>query len=225
MTVAVRPPEYFPRLAYCALGLVVDRFVLADTFAYSRQGYQNRCRVRTPEGALWLTVPLAAGAPGRPIAEVAIAEGERWRGRHRKTLRHHLGGAPFWAHYRDGAEALLAAEYASLAGLTAASTAWTLGALRAPAEVVRASALPGRPAALPDVLAAAGATALVTLPESAARDRAHAEAAAVPCRVIGFEERPRRQSFAGFATGCATLDLLANHGPEAAGVLRAGVGR
>src|SRR5690606_15157503 len=50
MMTAVRPPEYFPRLEYAALLLAAERFVVADTFPFSRQGWQNRTRIRTPEG-------------------------------------------------------------------------------------------------------------------------------------------------------------------------------
>jgi hypothetical protein len=223
MTVAVRPPEYLPRLAYAALGLHADLVVVADTFPYSRQGHQNRTRVRTPEpvaegdpnaGWAWLTVPLAGGAVGRALGDVEVVEG-RWRDVHRKTLRHHYGSAPFYAHYAPELEALLAAPAPSLAAFTAPTVGWTLRALRAPARVALASDLPGAPVSLPEVLAAVGARELVTLPESAEGDRRQAEGAGVEVRVVPASEPPRRQNFPGFVPGCSALDLLLNYGPEA----------
>ena len=59
---------------------------------------------------------------------------------------------------------------------------------------------------------------MLTLPESARRD---AEAVGVPVRVLRFEEVERRQVGEGFVPGLGVLDLLMNHGPAAADVLRA----
>jgi len=228
LTVAVRPPECFPRPAYAALLLFADVVVLADTFAYSRQGHQNRYRIRTAEpvgarpgaGRQWLTVPLAGSSGGRPLREVAVAEDGRWRRVHRKTLRHHYGSAPFYTHYGPELDALLDAPAPSLAAFTGPTVAWTARALRAPARVVAASALPGAPADVASVLAATGATALLTLPESAASDALQAGGRAV--RVLALEEGPRRQNFPGFAAGCSALDAILNHGPEDGCAVRGG---
>lgn len=216
MRVAVRPPEYFPRFAYLALLASVDVFVLADTFAYSRQSFQNRCRIRTPGGVAWVTVPLVSGAVGTPVREVVIAPEPRWRDVHVKTLRHHLSSAPFAEAILPEAEALIRAPAASLADLTTETVRWSARTLGAPAEVVRASTLPDAPASLPDVLAAVGATELWTLPESGETDRAQAHGARVGCRVLPLAEPERRQNFPGFEPDCSALDLLAVHGPEAA---------
>jgi hypothetical protein len=234
MVVAVRPPEYFPRLAYAALFLAADVVVLADTLPYSRQSFQNRCRVRTAEpmspdqpeaGWQWLTVSLERGAPGRPLPEVHIAPDAHWRRVHRKTFLHHLGSAPFYEHYQPGVEALLAAPATVLPDLTVPTCRWTARALHARAAVTLASELPGAPATVPGVLAATGATTLLTLPESAAVDQAHAAEMGVPCRALTFEERPRRQNFPGFVPGCTALDLLSHYGPEAHAHLRSCIRR
>jgi hypothetical protein len=219
VTVAVRPPEYFPRLAYAALLAHADRFVVADTLPYSRQSHQNRCRIRTAQpatgGSAWLTVPLVGGAAGTALPDVRIAPAPRWRQIHRKTLLHHYGSAPFWPHFAPEIEALLVLETDRLADLTAATVAWTAAALGAPAAPIRASELPGAPDSLPTILEAVGASVLLTLPESAERDTRLATRAGAASRVLHFAERPRRQNFPGFAPGCAALDLLLNYGPEA----------
>lgn len=225
--VAVRPPEYFPRLAYCALFFAADRFVVADTFPYSRQSYQNRTRVRTPRHGdrawQWLSVPLGAGALGRPIHAVQIDAGTDWARRHRKALQFNYGSAPFFEHYAPEVDDLLARPWPSLGDLTAATVMWAHRKLGAPSGLTLASSLPGSPATVPDVLRAARAQSLVTLGESAQRDAAHAEAAGLALGVLPFEEVPRRQNFEGFEPGMSVLDLLFNHGPKAAVVLRTGL--
>jgi hypothetical protein len=220
---AARPPEYFPRLEYAALMLLVDRFVLADTLPYSRQSTQNRCRVRLPgpgeRASAWLSVPLLGGTPGRPITKVEIAPDPRWRQVHRKTLLHHYSSAPFFVHYRRELEELIAFPTKNLGALTTATTQWVATVLRARAELIPASELPGKPDTLEDMLRRSRAQALTTLPESALRDREAAEAAAAELQVLNFRERPRRQNFPGFTPGCSVLDLILNHGPGSAAYL------
>ena len=69
---AIRPPEFAPRLDYVALLLAAERLVLADTFPFSRQGGHNRARIRTAQGAQWLTVPRRHAGLGQPLAEVEV---------------------------------------------------------------------------------------------------------------------------------------------------------
>ena len=216
---AVRPPEYFPRLPYAALLLRAERFVLADTFPFSRQGAHNRARVRAAAGPQWLTIPRRhAGRPTALCETGVVADG--WARRHLHALRAAYGQAPFYEHVAPELAALLGREYASLADLACATVAWTATWLQAPAETVRASALPGAPDALAGAFAEAGGDALLTLPESAARDRHGLPG--VPARVLAFGEAERRQAFPGFVPGLSVLDLVFNYGPASADVLRAG---
>lgn len=216
---AVRPPEYFPRLPYAALLLLADRFVVADTFPFSRQGAHNRARIRTSQGDQWLTVPRRHA--GRPLAlcDVDLVD-DGWPRRHLATLRAAYGMAPFYEHVEPGLTALLGRSYASLGDLAGATVAWTARWLEAPAEIVRASDLPGRPDALADALDAAGGGPLLTLPESAVTDGVGAGA---PVRVLSYRENERRQAFPGFVPGLSVLDLVFNYGPASAEVLRRGI--
>ena len=228
---AVRPPEYFPRLAYAALLLAVERFVLADTFPFSRQGWQNRTRIRTPggDGRQWLTAPRRHTEAGAPLLALPLDHGTPWARTHSRALRYNYGMAPFYEHYRAGVEELLGRAWPSLGALTAATVRWTARQLGAEAEVVCASDLPGVPETLPAVWVALGEPALGapavlgTLPESAERDAERLAAYGPTVRVLCFDEPARRQNFPGFVGDLGVLDLLFNHGPAAADMLRDGV--
>ncbi len=223
---AVRPPEYFPRPEYAALMLSVDRFVLADTFPFSRQGHHNRMRIRTPQGAgwQWLTVPREGASVGRPLHAVGIDAAQPWARMHRRAIHLNYGMAPFYDHYRHRLDALLDRPWGYLGDLAVATTRWVHEALGGTADLACASDLPGAPASLPAVWAALDAPGvLATLPESAERDAAHLAFAGGAVRVLCFDEPVRRQNFPGFVGGVSTLDLLFNYGPDAAALLREGV--
>ena len=223
---AIRPPEYLARLPVAALLLAADRFVVADTFRFSRQGAHNRARVQTAAGPRWLSVPRehtssrrSAAAPGAGVALCALGVVEgRWRRRHVHAVRAAYGMAPFYDHYAPDLEALLAEPPASLGALTTRTMRWAARRLGAGCEIVVASELPGAPATLPAVWDAIGGDVLLSLPESAGRD-----AKALPgvdVQELRFQEAPRRQVFGPFAPGCSVLDLLMNYGPRAADLLR-----
>ena len=215
----IRPPELAPRLPYAALVLAADRVVLADTFPFSRQSGHSRLRIRTSQGAQWLSVPRRHTGAAAPLCEIATVD-DGWRRRHLAGLRAAYGMAPFYEHVAPGWAEVLATP-GSLADLTVASVRWVAGWLGAPAEILRASELPGAPATLAAVAEAVGTEALVTLPESAARDAEALPRARV--EVLDYAETPRRQAFPGFEPGLSVLDAILNHGAAAAEVVRAGV--
>ena len=108
---AVRPPEYWPRLSYFALMDRVERFVLADTFQYSRQSFQNRAKLRTPQGWQWISVPLRGGQHGRPVCDVAIEGVPYCMGKHWRAFTFNYHATPFFAYYEDAFRPLFDAEW------------------------------------------------------------------------------------------------------------------
>lgn len=213
--VAVRPPEYFPGLAYFALMRQVDTFVLADTFQYSRQSFQNRARLRTPTGWQWISVPLSGGQHGRPIHAVQVAEGRRWQRSHERALTYNYRATAWFEFYEHRLRPCFHQPWPTLADLTCATVAFLRDGLRLPARLMRASDLPGRPQTLPDVLTAMGDTDLLVPAQTARHDTAQVPTA----RVFAFAEPTYRQHFAGFVPGMSALDLLFNYGPEAGAML------
>ena len=216
---AIRPPELAPRLAYAALLLAADRVVLADTFALSRQSGHSRMRIRTSQGAQWLSVPRRHGGKAQPLDQVQTVD-DGWRRRHRAALQAAYGMAPFYEHVAPEWAALLDTP-GSLADLTVASVRWAARWLGADAEIVRASDLPGAPDRLGAVAQAAGVETLLTLPESARREAAALPGVAV--QTLTYVEVERRQTFPGWVPGLSVMDVVMNHGPAASEIVRAGI--
>ncbi|QXD15529.1 WbqC family protein [Rhodocaloribacter litoris] len=217
--IAVRPPEYFPRLAYFALMDAAERFVLADTFQYSRQSYQNRARLRTPQGRQWVSIPLRGGQHGRPIRAVEIEPRRDWMGKHRRAFMYNYRSTPFFEYYEPDFESLFAGTWTHLADLTCATVALVARLLGIRTPLLRASGLAGAPDTLTKVLAATGADRLLVPEEAAAHDVPLAPSA----QVLRYETPPYRQNFSGFEPDVSAVDLLFNYGPEALAVLRQGV--
>ena len=217
--IAVRPPEYWPRLSYLALAASADRFVFADTFQYSRQSFQNRARLRTPQGWQWISVPLQGGQHGRRLEEVVVAHREPWLRKHWRSLEYNYRSTPFFEFYEPDLAPLFRQHWDTLADLTCTTAVRLFRLYGLETAFDRASALEGSPVTLPGVLAAAEQERLL-VPEKAASHDARQVGPVVPFR---YDPPAYRQNFEGFEPDLSALDLLFNYGPEAKAVLMKGV--
>ncbi|MDX1741189.1 MAG: WbqC family protein, partial [Rhodothermales bacterium] len=151
---AVRPPEYFPRPEFYALMAAVDVFVLADTFQYSRQSFQNRARIRTPDGWSWLSIPLKGGQHGRAVCNVQVDDSDaRWPARHWRSLEYNYRSSPFFEFYEDTVAPILSSQRQALSAYTVETVETLKNLLQIDTRIVRASTLDSRPKSMEAVLA------------------------------------------------------------------------
>lgn len=57
-TVAIMQPTYLPWLGYLAMIEKVDLFVFLDNVQFSHRSWQQRNRIKTDKGEMWLTLPV-----------------------------------------------------------------------------------------------------------------------------------------------------------------------
>ncbi len=212
--IVVRPSEYWPRAEFFALMDAADVFVLADTFQYSRQSYQNRAKLRTPDGWQWISIPLKGRQHGLPISEVEIRGRHRWIGTHWRALHFNYRTTPFFDYYEHRLRCLIDTEWRMLSELTWASVGLTRDLLGIDTPLVRASQLEGKPSTLEGVLSRFKGEELVVPRESFGADERFASG------VLDFELLRYRQNFEGFERGMAAVDLLFNYGPESLPIIR-----
>lgn len=216
--IAIRPPEYFPRCAYAALLLHVDHFVIADTFQYSRQSFQNRSKLRNPQGWQWITIPLFGSASGRPIHDVDLARRDRWRTQHWRALFYNYRSTMYFAHYQDDFQSFFDEEWSRLGPCTSRSVELTADLLKITTPITRASDIDGAPATTAAIADAMGDDTLLVPPGAAPHDAD----AAQHLRVLRYEHPTYRQNFEGFETGMSALDVMLNYGPECQRMIEGG---
>ncbi len=95
--IAVFQSNYIPWKGFFDLINSVDEFVLDDDVQYTKQSWRNRNRIKTPQGLLWLTVPVHAHFPAK-INQVAVA-GAQWRQKHWHAVESSYRRAPGWRTY------------------------------------------------------------------------------------------------------------------------------
>lgn len=217
--IAVRPPEYFPRLSYMALVQEVDRFILADTFQYSRQSFQNRSKLRNPQGWQWITVPLHAHQHDRAIIDVQVDPDGPWLGKHWRAFQYNYRSTPYFEYFEPELEPFFHREWAHLGELTAASITLLLRLMELSTPLVRASELDGRPDSLEAIVATVGEEPVLSPEEAAPYDRG----AVSDVHVFRYDAPTYRQNFEGFEPGMSAADVLFNYGPEARSIIAQGV--
>lgn len=218
MIVSVRAPEYFPHADFFALMLHSEAMICADTFQFSRQSRQNRARIRTPEGAQWLTLPVRYHF-GDAISALRFDEtASDWRRQHFKSLQNNYQNSAFFEYYAADFETFYQAPYEKPADVAMASIRLVHRLLGLTQPIFQASTWLNQPKHLPHLYETAQASAIVTLPDAT---HFHQDLS-LPTSVLAFELPAYRQVFKGYVPALSILDLLFNYGPESLMYLRSG---
>ena len=97
--VAICQSNYIPWKGYFDLIHDVDLFVFYDDVQYTVRDWRSRNVIKTPNGFLWLSVPVGANR-NRLINEVAIDSNE-WQQTHWKSICQNYKKAKYFLLYRD----------------------------------------------------------------------------------------------------------------------------
>lgn len=104
--VAIVQSFYIPWKGYFDLMNMADEFILFDDMQYLRRFWNNRNRIKTPDGPIWLTIPVQVkGKFTQPVKETVI-NNNRWPEKHWETIKRNYSRAPFFAVYHDTIESL-----------------------------------------------------------------------------------------------------------------------
>lgn len=107
MIVAVHQPQYLPWLGYFDKIIKSDCFIFLDKVQYKHREFQNRNRIRTDKGWLWLSVPvICKGRREQLLSEVKIDNTKHWQKKHWITLSFYYQKAPFFKDYASFFESL-----------------------------------------------------------------------------------------------------------------------
>ena len=97
MRVGIHQPNYFPYQGYFYKITHCDMFVFMDNVQFPQGGnFCYRNRIKTSNGAIWISVPTRRGERGITISEVRIDNDQNWSEKHLRTLYHAYSKAPYF---------------------------------------------------------------------------------------------------------------------------------
>jgi hypothetical protein len=100
MVIGILQPGYLPWLGFFEQMYRSDIFVLYDDVQYDKNGWRNRNRIKTTNGALWLTIPVKFKLnQAELICEVKIDNSQKWRKKHFVAIQQSYSKAPFFQNY------------------------------------------------------------------------------------------------------------------------------
>jgi len=84
--------RYFEKIESC------DSFIVLDDIQYSKNGWQNRNRIKSKSGPLLLTVPVHAPL-GKTLDRIEICNDTPWQRKHWNAIEQSYTRAPYFAEY------------------------------------------------------------------------------------------------------------------------------
>ncbi|MBX3177238.1 MAG: WbqC family protein [Candidatus Hydrogenedentes bacterium] len=223
MLVGIHQPHYLPWLRYFHKILCSDVFVVLDNAQYNKNGYQNRNRIKTPQGPLMLTVPVYDRF-GQNLESVRIDNSRRWARKHWRSIAQHYRRARWFDRYAAGMEPFYAREWESLNALNRAMLAYFLRELDIGTPVLYASEMGAGGSAtdrLARLIRAAGGTAYLTgaYAVDAYLDATALKDAGISIKTQEWRAVPYPQRHGAFEPDLSIVDLLMECGPDSREIL------
>jgi len=130
MILTAHQPSYLPWLGLFNKIALADEFVLLDQVQYQPEEFNNRNRIKTPQGPKWLSVPvLRRGYLNKMICDIEINNKVPWGRKHWKTLKQAYGKAPYFENYAAYLENIYSDEWTRLVDLDETILKWLLETL------------------------------------------------------------------------------------------------
>jgi hypothetical protein len=226
---AIMQPTFLPWCGYFALMDAVDLFVFLDDVQFDKRSWQQRNRIKTPQGPLWLTVPvLTKGRRGQTIAQAEIQPEAKFPDAMWRTIEMNFAKAPYAGRYLPALQDILRSQDHRLCDLNIAIIDWMAGEFGIATPTVCASDTPVTSAKADRLVAlcqAQGVSHYLSPPGSKAYLEASDafETAGIALDYFDYTHPEYTQLYGAFEPYMTALDLLLNEGPEAGRILRSGI--
>ncbi len=140
--IAAHQPNYIPWPGFFHKIIASDAMVFLDHVQYSDKTWTNRNKIKTPNGANWLSVPVSLPKHDLPTYDVCIDPSNGvWGRKHWKTLLMSYGKAKHFKRYADFFEHLYSDKWNLLVDLNIAIIQYILTEIGCSKPLVKSSSL------------------------------------------------------------------------------------
>jgi len=103
---AIVQSNYIPWKGYFDMINLVDEFILFDDMQYTKRDWRNRNRIKTANGARWLTIPVEVkGKYFQKIKDTVVSDAA-WNRKHWNSIVHSYSRSKYFGEYRERFEEL-----------------------------------------------------------------------------------------------------------------------
>ncbi|MFE6707081.1 WbqC family protein [Bacillus thuringiensis] len=115
MIISGHQPSYLPWYGFFEKIHKSDVFVFHDIAQFEKKGFLNRNRIKTSQGASWLTVPIQMkNYKEIPFNKLKIDNTQDWERKHWKAIRINYSNAPYFNVYKDYLESFYSEDWLNL---------------------------------------------------------------------------------------------------------------
>ncbi|MEK9968852.1 MAG: WbqC family protein [Ferrovibrio sp.] len=145
MIASIHQPAYLPWMGYFDKIARADVFVYMDNVQYQKGSFQNRNKIRTKAGPIWLTVPVETSGKlfSTLLADITLNNRVDWSAKHASALRMNYGKAPNFPARWPEIETYYLSDWQRLSDLCWSMMQGFLRMLDIKTKVVKASELTG----------------------------------------------------------------------------------
>ena len=86
MIISIHQPAYLPWLGYFDKIINSDIFIILDTVDFQKNSFQNRNKILTKNGSIWLTVPIKKNKDNKIIKNIKISYSKNWQKKHLDSI-------------------------------------------------------------------------------------------------------------------------------------------
>ena len=116
-TVVIHQPDFLSYLGFFHRLLHADQFIVLDHVQFvtgTSRSWMNRDKIKTPNGATWLTVSVEKCPRGTAINQVKLSNTVSWRENNLNLLKQHYVKAPYFNEIHPYVEKLYESECSTL---------------------------------------------------------------------------------------------------------------
>jgi hypothetical protein len=220
-------PVYLPWLGLFHKIAIADVFVCYDDVQYQDRDWNNRNRIMTAAGPLWLSVPVFSKEHySTKLKDAMIRDDVPWRRKHWRSLSLAYKDAPYAPRYLPFFEDLYGRSWSRLADLNDCILAFLLNELEIQARRLRLSDL-GLEGQKSDLVLEMCRHLGASLYIFGAQGKNYADESAFREAGVRIEYQDYRhpvyqQLHGEFVSHLSVVDLLFNHGPGSRAILMSG---
>jgi len=223
MRVSIQQPQYLPYIGFFHKLMLSDIHVILDDVIYGKNTFVNRNRIKTPQGAAWITVPTRAKRD-QLIKEYKIDNSRNWKRKHLNAIKTNYGGAPFFKDYREFFDDYYKKEWIRLVDLDSEALEYISKQLNINVKFIMASELgitTTETQRLIDICSKVGADTYISgIGGKEYMDKKLFKTNGIKLLYQDFKHPVYKQRFGKFEEFMSIIDLLLNHGAESIEIIK-----
>lgn len=218
--VGIIQSNYIPWRGYFDFIDDVDLFIYLDDVQYTARDWRNRNKIKTPNGLIWLSVPVFFSRNDNDISieKVRIDYTQKWIDKHINSIKHAYSRAPFFKQYAEDFFDILNRKYETISVQNVEINNWIMNKLDIKTKTKMSSEfypVGSKTDRLIGILKKAGATSYLSGPLAKSYlevDKFREAGIVLEYKVYEYQEYP--QLYGRFEHSVTMLDMLFNCGKD-----------